>query len=108
MTNTSKDARVAELVFGFANSDEAEWHPLPFISAPTGNTDQIVLEWVMGQRFSTRHFFFKMLDKILQDVVNEKQAEGAALLAAWPEVLVFFKSGDYARALLAVEEERDV
>ena len=70
----------------------------PFITEPTGNTDQTVLEWVQGQIFSVRLEYFKKLNEIIQE-----PTDGFSI--KWPDVLVHYKPGMYAKALLETQED---
>lgn len=70
----------------------------PFISAPTFETDGIVLKWVQGQPFSERIKFFGRFDAVIQ-------GRNKTYAAKWPTALMFYKPGDYARALLEAQDD---
>jgi len=67
--------------------------PDPFTDA---NDERAVFRYVMEQRFSTRQAFWRELRKI---ILADKLAN-----VAWPDVLMFAKDGDMARAALKVIE----
>ena len=72
----------------------------PFTTAPTFASDGIVLEWVQGQIFSVRLEYFKKLNEIIQE-----PTDGFSI--KWPDVLVHYKPGMYAKTLLETQEQRD-
>ena len=75
--------------------------PPPFISAPTGNTDQIVLEWVQGQDMGfTEKFTEKLLEIIWGGIPQHEVTEPLH------EYVRFRRPGDMAKAVLAVKEAR--
>ncbi len=74
-----------------------------FMSAPTWASDGIVLEWVRGQKFSIRHFFFRAYD----DLIQERVTASERYKVAWPEVLTFHQKGDWAKAVLASTNAED-
>jgi hypothetical protein len=80
--------------------------PPPFLSAPTGNTDQIVLEWVQGQENEFRVRFEKALKEVLKVEAKVRPTWGDP--DSWLGMFLDYqKPGMYAQALLAViQEER--
>ena len=78
----------------------------PFISAPTYETDGIVLEWVQGQDNSVYgKFSISLSGAILQRIskVDREIMSMGLYDVIW---LKYYKPGDYAHALLVVKEER--
>lgn len=71
--------------------------PPPFDSAPTADTDQIVLEWVQGQDSVLFFAWSRAYGKIVQKL-NPKGT-------GFPRER-FYKPGMYAQAVLAIQEER--
>ncbi len=73
-----------------------------FISAPTYATDGIVLEWVQGQGM----YYADEFEKELSAIIWGGHEEFETPRPLW-EYVRFYKPGNHAQALLAVEEERD-
>ncbi len=77
--------------------------PRPFISAPTAATDQIVLEWVQGQEWGVLiNKFVNALYTIIEDPDDIVPITQRAL----HKMVEKYKPGMYARAVLAIQEER--
>ncbi len=96
---TDKDARVAEIVKDRLHPD----HPsIPFISAPTYETDGIVKVWVRGLDWDGRHEFQMALRDIwgVRDGTLPQENE-----ISWLRIMLEHEiPGDYARALLEVND----
>jgi hypothetical protein len=92
--------RAWKTVFVYEHGDVAELEPVPFISAPTAETDWIVLEWVQGQDVGySKLIAEKLLELIWGGIPQHEVAEQL------DEFVRFYRPGDYARALLAVTKE---
>ena len=62
------------------------------------NDDYAVLEWVRKQIFSKRMQFSAKLGEILQNIENEDYS------VAWPDAVIRYQTGDYARAALTLPQ----
>ena len=92
--------RAWETVFIYDHGDVAELLPRTFDSAPTWESDGIVLEWVQKN----------LLDERGAISAKYRRALGEAVGAVNPPLNVFlamYKPGMYAKAVLAVLEARD-
>lgn len=70
-----------------------------FLTAPTWESDGIVLEWVQGQDIKMRAKFYVRARKLL---APEKFYSDISFLVG--QVLMNYKPGTYAKALLAIGE----
>lgn len=92
------------LVFDYETGDKPEWEPRTFISAPSYETDGIVLEWV--QKASRKIFghFAMSLSGAIYNRMSETEIElskNGMFDIIW---IKHYKPGDYARALLEVSD----
>lgn len=78
--------------------------PPPFITAPTYETDGVVLEWVQGQDA----YFIEKIANAVMDIIIKREGYVAARQDQYLRgYLTSKKPGDIALALEAVMEERD-
>ena len=99
------DVAVAEIVLGKPNDRGYPgwgWAYPKFVSAPSWESDGIILEWVQGQD----DFFIQAIADEVERLIVKREGIFPAINNTLRLYLTYGKKGDYATALLAVLKDK--
>ncbi|KKL94433.1 hypothetical protein LCGC14_1864710 [marine sediment metagenome] len=87
-------------ILEFVGKEPGKWVARPFDSAPSWESDGIILEWVQGQD----DFFIQAIADEVERLIVKREGIFPVINNTLRMYLTYGKKGDYATALLAVLE----